>query len=488
MNERVLAHDVLDTYVFEQPELLHEPYDYGVIPKWTPEEVPQRLLYPLYQPVEPEIIELPPVDTGPSYVVCPDETLDILWFTPTTLALTDFALTVRREVRPDGGIATTGGSAVISVSVYVGQQYVERVARERWKWPELIAMPETSRASFMTLPAPLQGLTVDLQLPAGIAAAPAIITVSPLAGAATIAVELTETGVLAWRTALEQGAGRTIAGTVRATASIPTVDPDNWYPGVDHHQLDTPIGTLLAGRGPADIRQIDPQQTVSPTVVVVGSQLVSTTTVTLRPSGGQAPSSAVLGPTGGRITTAVVTQSPDTASVEWRAEVAFTPPRWPVVPASGKLDTAHGWITMIKPESWCVSYVLAIVPVDHAGRPVPASTRAGDRVQGVLNFTAPYVSGGLLSTAFDAEYGRPTSLVLPRYPDQPFGDLVLTVFATYGGTLGQASRRLGADDVVVTALAFPDGRVELHTAAESLPESPSGLTKLIARLQELARG
>ncbi|MFD0431068.1 hypothetical protein ACFQ60_38550 [Streptomyces zhihengii] len=31
----------------------------------------------------------------------------------------------------------------------------------------------------------------------------------------------------------------------------------------------------------------------------------------------------------------------------------------------------------------------------------------------MLNFTAPYVGGGLLSTAFEVEYGRPTSLVLP---------------------------------------------------------------------------
>ena len=38
-------------------------------------------------------------------------------------------------------------------------------------------------------------------------------------------------------------------------------------------------------------------------------------------------------------------------------------------------------------------------------------------------------------------------MVLPRYPDQPFGDLVLTVFATCGGTLGQASRRLSASSI-----------------------------------------
>jgi hypothetical protein len=490
MSERILAYDVIDSYVVRKPVLrLHEVDDFGsaVIPWWTPrDEIPVRALMPIIDEV-PTVVVDPWIDRGPQLVVCPDSTADILWFTPTSLTLTDFALTVRREVRPDGGIATTGGSAVLSVTVYA-EQHAREVAEDRWQWVELLPTAEAGAAAFAVLPAPLHGLAVDLELPAGVAAAPPLITVSPLAGSATIAVELTANGVLAWRSALEQGAGRTIPGVVRASASLPTVDPDNWFPGVEVHPLDTPIGTLLAARGIADIRQVDPQQTVSPTVVVVGSQLVTTSTVTLRPAGGQAPTSAVFGPGGGRVNVTVVTQHPETTAVEWRADVAFQPPRWPTIPASGRLDTDSGWITMIKPESWCVGYVLAIIPVDAAGGPVPAATRKGDRVQGVLNFTAPYVDGGLLSTAFEAEYGRPTSLVLPRYPDEPFGELVLTVFATCDGVLGQASRRLGPDDVVVTALAHPDGRVELHTSTDALPEAPAGLTALLARLAAFARG
>jgi hypothetical protein len=74
------------------------------------------------------------------------------------------------------------------------------------------------------------------------------------------------------------------------------------------------------------------------------------------------------------------------------------------------------------------------------------------------------------------------------FPGRPFGDLVLTIFVTCGGTLGQASRRLGEDDVVVTALAFPDGRVTLHTATDALPEAPAGLAARLRRLHSLALG
>ncbi|MFD0431070.1 hypothetical protein ACFQ60_38560 [Streptomyces zhihengii] len=54
----------------------------------------------------------------PEVTVCPDVTADIVWFAPTAPVLTDFTLTVRREVRPGGGVAVSGGTAVLSVSVH----------------------------------------------------------------------------------------------------------------------------------------------------------------------------------------------------------------------------------------------------------------------------------------------------------------------------------------------------------------------------------
>lgn len=248
-----------------------------VVPQWVVEEIPQRGLISVYDGLETIVVDEPPI------AVCPDSSTAILWFRPTRLALTDFALTVRREARPDGSVAITGGSAVFSLSVYAGEP--ARVVHERWEWLEVVALPEAGVLDYAILPATQYGLTTSLELPAGVASAPPIITVSPLGGAATIAVELTESAVLTWRSAIEHGAGNSIPGTVRASTSVPTVDPATFFPGSETHTLDTPLGTLLAGRGPADIHQIDPQQTVAATVVVIGSQLVGATTVALRPSG-----------------------------------------------------------------------------------------------------------------------------------------------------------------------------------------------------------
>lgn len=493
MTERAFEVNLVDSYQVAEYKRLHKPDDLNgsQVPGWTPEEVPKRLLTPYVpaQGFETIDTELTPY-VGPGIAVCPDSGEAILWFTPTRVVLTDFSLTVRREVRPDGSVATSGASAVLSVSVYV-QQNGGHYLRDRATWVEKVTkVPLVRAAAYSVLPAAEHGLAVQLELPAGVASADPIISVSPLAGAATIAVELTEVGALTWRTALEHGGGSTIPGTVRATVSIPSsdTDVDNWYPGVDTYKLDAALGTLLASRGPADIQQIDPQQMVRGTVLVIGSQLVGLSTVTIRPSGDLAPVSEEFGATGGRLDVSVATQHPDTVSVDWKAEVSFTPPKWPTIPMSGKLDAQTGWITMVKPESWCVGYLLAVVPVNAAGKPVAAHTRSQDRVQGVLNFTAPYVGGGLLTSAFEVDYGRPTSLVLPRYPQKEFGDLVLSVFVTVGGTLGQASRKLAEAEVVITALAYPDAKVELHTTIDSLPEAASGVAALLDRLTGMAAG
>ena len=488
MSERLINADVLDAFDGHRFEPAVEPHrgvpvplryqnelDVGrtVVPQWNRGPIPRREL-PIYH-TEPTI------DLD-STVLYPDQTADIVWFTPTRLDLFDFSLTVRREQRPDGSVAVTGGSAILSVSAYSGAGF-ERTVADSGRWTRLVANPRGATAAWAAWPAPQYGLGLSLELPPGVAAAPPLITESPLAGSATIAVELTESGVLTWRAALEANAGATVPGVVRASTTAPWLDVTSTSLEAATHTLDTPLGTLLAGRGAADIVQIDPQQTVRAQLVVIGSQLVTGTTVALRPGEGQAPSSAVFGPTGGRAGVAITTQHPNDVGVDWTSEVAFTPMGWPLVRASGRLDAENGWISMMKPESWCVGYLLVVVPVDAAGKAVPAASLPGDRAQGVLNFTAPYVSE-VLSTAFEAEYARPVSVALPRYPDEPFGDLVLTVFTTRQGKSGQASRRLGANDVTVVVTVHPDGHVVLHTGNDAVPES-SAAANILSMLAEM---
>lgn len=61
------------------------------------------------------------------------------------------------------------------------------------------------------------------------------------------------------------------------------------------------LGHLLAARSGADIRYIDPQQTVVSKLIVVANDPVERMTVALNPSQGQAPASQSFGAAGGQV-------------------------------------------------------------------------------------------------------------------------------------------------------------------------------------------
>jgi hypothetical protein len=170
----------------------------------------------------------------------------------------------------------------------------------------------------------------------------------------------------------------------------------------------------------------------------------------------------------------VTTQDVASVAIDWSTQVAFTPLGWPPVPASGRLSSANGWTDMVKPDSWVANYILMAIPVNDRGQ-AQAIDLAGPttQLQGVLNFTAWYVANGLLNSSFQAEYLCPINIALPRYPGQPFGDVVLTIFATRNGVGGMRSRKLNPDELSVVALIYPDARVEIHTGLDALAELSS---------------
>lgn len=87
-----------------------------------------------------------------------------------------------------------------------------------------------------------------------------------------------------------------------------------------------------------------------------------------------------------------------------------------------------------------------------------------------MNFTAPYVANGLLNSAFQTGYLRPINIALPRYPGQPFGDVVLTIFSTRNGVGGMKSRKLSANHLNIAVLVYPDAHVEIRTGCDILVE------------------
>jgi hypothetical protein len=428
-------------------------------PRWTDDRLPIQDLTPIPKTLKP--IEYD------SYTLRPDVDQGIIYVAPSVVALLDFSLTIRRSVRPDQSIAITGGSALFTLTVY-DTQGVELMARQRDTWYLTLRMNQIAEDNWNFRPEPRRGLQVSLELPPGVAASPPLIAASSVAGVATVAVELTETGALTWKGALEQGAGSTIPGVFHVATSVPGLDKAAF--GLDIRSLDTTVGQLLAGKGAAAIRYVDPQQTIMGRLVVVTSDLVELTTMAVRPNQGQQPTNQVLGPAGGQVEVAVTTQDVGSVVMDWSAQVSFKPLGWAPIPVSGQLNAGNIWIDMIKPESWFANYMIMVIPVDSRGQAQTVQPGTTDQLQGVLNFTAPYVPNGLLNNSFFAGYLHPVSVALPRYPNQPFGQLVLTMFVTRNGLGGTGSRRLSAEELNVVALVYPDAKVEIRTTRDALPE------------------
>jgi hypothetical protein len=405
--------------------------------------------------------------------------------------LLDFSLTLHRSELPDHNVAITGASAFFSIGVDLTGN-VEKIARLQTDWTDALRRADLGGRhgdfgdpvwKFLPEQARARRITASLELPAGATASDPLVSVSPAAGVVSITVDLTESTALAWKAALEQGGVATIPGIahIRVTSFIyrgSTLSPTTQV-------LDTPLGSLLAGRGAADIRTIDPQQTIQGKLIVVTNDLVERFTVALKPSQGQAPTNQVFGPEGGQIEVAVTAQDLSTVTIDWSAQVAFKPLGWPPVPASGQLNAQNIWTDLIKPDSWVATYTFMAIPVDDKGQAQqPAAAGPNPHTQGVLNFTAPYVANGLINSSFMADYNSPVTIALPRFPGEPFGDLVLTVFATRNDVGGNLSRKLAPDELNVVALIYPDGHVQIITNSDALPETSaaSDVLRLMASI------
>lgn len=397
--------------------------------------------------------------------------------------LLDMSLTIRSTIQADGSIRITGGSVVMMVSSYA-QDNVEVAERLRDSWATALVQAGYSGYLWKFSPVNIRSLGASLDLPAGHAAAPPEVSVNAGAGTATFVIELTEAGVLAWKTALEQRNGTSIPGICTLSGSY-YVHADNRINTRDQ-KMSAGLGTLLASCGPETIRAINPQQTVDARVVVAGHELIQNVAISLRPNLGQAPAEEIFDRAGGQVSLSVTTQDVDSVEVDWSAQVTFASTSWPVIPTSGTLSKSSGWVEIVKPDSWVATYTIIAMLVDAAGKPVPMNEAGANyHVNGVLNFTAPYIPHtNILVSPFDLSNQAPLSVALPRFPGQPFGDLVLTLFATRNGIAGTQTRKLSPTELAVIVMIYPNATIEIKTANDSLPEL-SAASDILGMLERL---
>lgn len=408
------------------------------------------------------------------------------FFARNTPRLLSLEVTVESRVEQGGAVRISGGNAVFVVSIYAeeGPNAAERL-REEW----IAALEQAGvggKFVWKFLPIALRDLQASVEIPAQHLAGPPQVSVSSADGTATFVVSLSEAGVMLWKTALEQSNGGSIPGVCRLTASYFVQGARQVVARTQ--ELSAALGTLFAGQGPDSLTVINPQQMVVGRLVVSGHDLIQRVVVSTQPNTGQAPADQVFDQSGGQLDVTVTTQDVTALQMDWVARVTFKPSGWPVISESGTLNSADGWATVIKPDSWVSQYTFMALLVDDAGNPV-ALSEAGDNyhVNGVLTFTAPYIPAtGVLVSPFDLANQRPVNVALPRFPGQPFGDLLVNLFVTRGGKAATLTRRLAAAELAVVLKVFPDARLEMITGADALEES-SALATVLADLGRLSR-
>lgn len=426
-------------------------------------------------PIHPHPIPKPPIVPRPI-------PLQRAFFALAVPQLLNFSLTAQVTVQVDNSIKLTGGTAILTVGVYA-QDELQLVENNRQAWTGALSQAGYTNRIWKFIPQNLRNLQAALDLPPEHKGGGPQISTNTNAGTATFVILLSEAGVLVWKSALEQRNGSSIPGICRLAAS---------YYGRAQNQvnakdqaLDVPLGQLLVNRGPQDVHTINPQEAVESTLLVIGNDFIQNVAVTLHPSVGQAPETQVFGQAGGQIKISITTQDVGSVEVDWTAQVTFTPTGWPVIPDSGKLSATEGWTKIVKPDSWIATYAFMAILVDNDGKPVPISSAGTNyHVNGVMTFTAPYLAN-LLRSSFDASHQLPLTIALPRFPGQPFGDLVLNVFATRDGLANTQSRKISATESYIVAMIHPDAQIDIKTSADALSElsMESEMVALLAMLK-----
>jgi hypothetical protein len=167
-------------------------------PVWSRDRLPVRVSAPL-------VTDATPIVAGKFLLrAAPDD--NIIYVAPAEPALLDFSLTIRRSVLPDRSLAITGATAFFSIGAYAASNGIESIARQSAAWKMALSAKQINGREWSYRAEPERALRVSLELPPGVAASAPIISVSQLAGVATITVELTESGTLAWKAAWSRAA------------------------------------------------------------------------------------------------------------------------------------------------------------------------------------------------------------------------------------------------------------------------------------------
>jgi hypothetical protein len=420
---------------------------------------------------DPTPVLADPLQVG-DFLLWADPASSRAYFTQTVPQLRSLSLTVERQ--DDGGtIRTTGATASLTVGAYPADT-LATMERNRQAWTDALAAIGHGRRAWNFQPLDFRTLRAALELPAEHLRRAVQVSEQPEAGAATFLVELTALGALAWQGALAERKPGNLQGVCKLEADYAQVGRTGWLVDVRKQVLSVPLGVLAAGVGPEAIQVVNPEVSVEARILVSGHPTVESVTLDMRSRRGGQSRNVVLGPEGGQLSLRLTGQDLSGDAIEWTAQVVYKSTRWPAIRHAGVLSSA-GWAEVISPASWVQSLSFTAMLLDGAGNVVaPGSATSVDpanRVYGDLSFTASFLDGGApLQTTFETSSQQAVTVYYPLPPNQPAGQMKLTVFALRAGRDDFKVRTLRPDETVAMAKVYANAHVELFTNKDASTE------------------
>lgn len=413
-----------------------------------------------------------PVTAG-SFALWPDPPRQQAFFAQVSPETRRVSLTVQKgTVAAEGGGTTsaiTGGSAVLTVSVYADAAPSEITAYQQ-VWIHALKDVGTDASKWRFEPLGLRDLTGTLNLGAS-RGVPDPTSVSAIdAGTVTFMLPLNATEATNWLERFQTSTAARITGVCTLNASY--LARLGMQVDVRQRVLTAELGTLLAKASPADVNVVNPQVSVESRIIVTAHELVDSVVVDVVPSEGHVPQEFAFSKEGGQSSLTVTSEDISKVTLDYTATVRYTPPGWTIVQEKGKLKFGDAdWSIWVKPDSWILNYTIIAIVLDDQNR-VLSDTNVDP--QNMVTATLDYRLASLgapLSLSFQTSSQQIVKVPFPAPPGSGTPTLRLSVVATRTGTsLNLKARDMKVTENMIVVKIYSNGAIDIVTNEDKTTE------------------
>ncbi len=428
------------------------------------------------QVIEPVTILGDPISVG-NYLVWPDQTSRQLYFVHKTPQLKDFSLTVNRSsVRNEAGqetITDTSGLAIMALNLYKDNALEELNALS-----QRAGSPLASYLNWRFKPISIKSIVANVEAYDRNDISSITQSISSDTGMASFTIHLTKLGAQKWKECLLAGNARFLAGAVKFKVRFYAKIRDKQE--IQDIEIGGSLSELLSTVGPDAVKTINPEVVIKTIIQITGHQLISDSTVEVKPSRGHQPVSLFFNGGGGRMEAVFTESNPEDIKIDLLYKVNFANPDWPIIERKRTLSYRGGdWTDIIDPASWLDKYFVAVQFFDANGIALaPNSVGVDERVICTFEYFADYLEGRSIKSVQQVHSQNFFEINFPLPINAQAGRLRLTVFNMRINN-GQAPvspmevREFSTGVSAISINSHADGRVEIRSNTDAAVESGS---------------